>query len=122
MAAILCIPVVLFAFEKPAPFLWLLGSKYHGLGDLVGWVVLSACINYLAGLIWVMNRARKWLFWSGSILEIVLLIVVQIVFVIIVGVHTTKDAVSLSVVASFCYVVAHGYVAIYGFLRGPRNI
>jgi O-antigen/teichoic acid export membrane protein len=122
LAAILCIPVVLFAFALPAPFLWLLGSKYQGLGNLVGWVVLSACINYLAGLIWIMNRARKWLFWSGSILEIVLLIVVQIAFVVIVGVHTTKDAVSLSVMASFCYVVAHGYVAIYGFLKDPRIV
>jgi len=122
VAAIFCIPIVLIAFAVPAPFLWLLGSKYEGLAGLVGWVVLAACVNYLAGLVWIMNRARKWLFWSGTILEIVLLFVVQITFVMLVGIHTTKDAVLLTLASSSCYVIAHTYVAIYGFLRGPRKL
>lgn len=121
LAAALCVPVVLFAFAMPTPFLWLLGPKYKDLGGLVGWVVLASCINYLSGLIWIMNRARKWLFWSGSILEIVLLLAVQVAFVMLVGVHTTRDAVLLSFAASFCYVVAHGYVAFYGFAKTRKQ-
>jgi O-antigen/teichoic acid export membrane protein len=122
LAAVLCAPVVLFAFDAPAPFLWLLGSKYENLGGTVGWVVLAACINYLAGLIWIMNRARRWLFWHGTILEVVLVLAVQIAYVVFVGVHTTQEAVLFTFASSFCYVAAHSYIGIYGFLKGPRTV
>lgn len=115
-----CVPVVLFAFAFPGPILWILGSHYEGLGSVVGWLVLASCINYLAGLAWVMNRARKWVYWSGTIVEIVLLLAVQIAFIVFVGVRTTREAVMFSLVSSLCFVVAHAYNAVYGFMRGPR--
>lgn len=115
-----CIPLVLFAFTFPAPFLWLLGGNYQNLGSSIGWVVLTACINQIAGLMWIMNRSRKWLFWSGSILEIVLLLGVQVAFITLVGVRTTQQAVFFAFASSFCYIAAHGYVGILGFLKGPR--
>jgi len=118
----ICIPVVLCAFAVPAPFLWLLGGNYKNLGPDVGWVVLSACISHVAGLIWIMNRSRKWLFWSGTIMEIALLLTVQITYLLLVGVHTTRQAVFFTFVSSFCYVVAHGYVGIVGFLKGSRVV
>ena len=83
----------------------------------MGWVILAACINYLAGLIWIMNRARKWVFWSGSILEVCLLIGVQLTFVALVGVHTTRQAVFLTLAASICPLISHGYVTVFGFMR-----
>jgi O-antigen/teichoic acid export membrane protein len=119
-AAGCCVPVVLFSFIFPRPILWLLGPKYEGLGSLVGWVVLSSCIGYLASLLWAMNRARRWVFWSGTVLEIALLVIVQSVFAALVGVSTTRDAILFSFASSFCYLAAHGYVAVYGFLKGPR--
>jgi hypothetical protein len=120
ITAVVCIPVVLLAFVIPAPFLWLLGGNYKGLGGSIGWVVLTACIMQLASLMWIMNRSRKWLFWSGSILEIVLILAVQVTFIAFVGVHTTQQAVFFSFASSFCYIVAHGYVAILGFSKSPR--
>jgi O-antigen/teichoic acid export membrane protein len=119
-SAACCVPVVLFAFFFPRPILWLLGSKYQGLGSLVGWVVLSSCIGYLASLLWIMNRSRRWVFWSGTILEIGLLVVVQSVFAAIIGVSTTRNAVLFAFASSFCYLIAHGYAAVYGFLKGAR--
>ncbi len=115
LAIACCIPVVAFAFIFPQPFLWLLGSRYQDLGSLVGWVVLSSCMNYVAGLAWIMNRARKWVFWSGSVLEVVLLLVVQTAFVAYVGVRNTRSAVLFSVASSICYIIAHGYAGVYGF-------
>lgn len=120
IATACCVPVVLVAFHWPGAVLWILGSKYEDLRDVVGWLVLASCINYVAGFAWVMNRARKWVFWSGSILEIVLLLIVQAAFIALVGVHTTRDAVMFAFASSFCYVAAHGYAAVYGFLKGPR--
>jgi len=122
VTAIFCIPVVLLAFAAPGPFLWILGKNYASLGGAIGWVVLAACINQVAGLMWIMNRARKWLFWSGSILEILLLLSVQTGFIIFIGVRTTQQAVFFTFASSFCYVATHGYVGIYGFLKGPREI
>ena len=105
----------------PGFFLWLLGPKYSELRGLIGWVVLTACINYIAGLIWIMNRSRKWVFWRATIAEIALLLVVQIGFLVVFGVRSTRSAVMFNFASSFCYVIAHSYVAIYGFLKGQRN-
>jgi O-antigen/teichoic acid export membrane protein len=113
--------MVLLAFLEPDIFLWVLGPKYAVLRNLIGWVILTVCINYIAGLIWIMNRSRKWLFWRGTIAEIILLLVIQIGFVAIFGVRTTRNAVMLNFVSSFCYVIAHSYVAIHGFLKGEEN-
>ena len=121
LACIALAPIVYLAFHWPQYFLMLIGPKYQALSDLLGWVILAATINYIAGLIWMMNRARKWVFWSGSFMEIGLLIVVQIAFVLWIGVKNTRDAVFLSVTASVCVLIAHIYVAILGFWRSHHE-
>jgi O-antigen/teichoic acid export membrane protein len=106
-----------FAFLEPGFFIFILGPKYQGLRDLIGWVITTACINYVAGLMWIMNRSRKWVFWRGAALEIALVLLVQIGFLVVVGVHTTRQAVFFSFASSFCYVLTHGYIAVYGHSR-----
>jgi O-antigen/teichoic acid export membrane protein len=115
LAALLMTPVVLVGFLWPQPILWVLGAKYVGLRPLLGWYLLSASMNFVSGLIWVMNRARKWVFWSGSILEVSLLLGTQIAFLALVGVKTTHQAVMFSLASSGCYMIAHGYVTARGF-------
>jgi O-antigen/teichoic acid export membrane protein len=120
LAGIACValaPVVYAAFTWPQIFLLLIGPKYSNLRDLLGWVILGAAISYIASLLWMMNRARKWVFWSGSILEVGLLVAAQIGFVTRIGVKNTRDAVFLTVTASFCVLAAHIYVGILGFSR-----
>jgi|GEM_PF-604053 len=117
IALLACSPFVIVAFLWPGAYLLILGTKYEGLRASIGWYVFSAYMNFISGLIWIMNRARKWVFWSGSILEVALLLVVQIAFLILVGVRTTQQAVFFSVVCSGCYLVAHGYVSIRGFAK-----
>lgn len=121
LACVALTPVVFAAFLWPKAFLLLIGPKYSSLRNLLGWVVLAATINFMATLIWMMNRARKWLFWSGTILEIGLLITTQIAFVAIIGVRNTRDAVFLTLAANCCMLIAHVYVAIVGFLRSYRR-
>lgn len=121
LATLVFVPIVWIAFTWPKVFLWMLGPKYEGLYGLVGWVILSACMNSVAGLMWIMNRARKWVFWSGAVLEVALVLVVQFAFVIFIGVHSTREAVLLSFASSFCYLVAHSYVSVFGFLKDRRS-
>lgn len=120
VVSLACAPLVLVAFLRPNVFIWVIGSKYKELQDVMGWYILSCCMNLVAGTMWIMNRARKWVFWSGSILEVGLLLIVQIAFLISVGVNTTREAVLFSFASSFCYLIAHGYVTVYGFIKGPR--
>lgn len=107
----------MFAFLEPGPFVWVLGPKYQSLRGLIGWVITTACINYVAGLMWIMNRSRKWVFWRGAALELALVFLVQIGFLIWIGVRTTREAVFFSFTSSFCYILTHGYIAIYGHSR-----
>lgn len=113
-----CAVVTLMGFFAPGIFLWVLGPQYGSLRSLIGWVFLTACINYIAGLIWVMNRSRKWLFWRGTIAELSLVAMVQIGFLFVFGVRSTKDAVMFNFASSFCYLAAHSYIAIHGFQKG----
>lgn len=118
LTSIACIPVVLAAFFWPQLYVWVLGPKYRDLGSVIGIYILSLCMNSISTLMWIMNRARKWVFWRGSILEVVLLLGVQCLFLIFVGVRNTHQAVLFGLASSFCYLVAHGYVTLYGFHQG----
>jgi O-antigen/teichoic acid export membrane protein len=117
----LCLSVVPLAFAFPTPFIWLIGPKYSHLTSIVGWVVLTACFNYGANLIWVMNRARKWIFWRGTILEIVAMFTVDVCFVAFVGVRTTRQAILFTLASSVSAVCTHSYIGIYGFLKGDGS-
>jgi O-antigen/teichoic acid export membrane protein len=121
IAAAACLPLVLVAFWQPQVFLWVLGTKYGGLNAVMGWYILSACINFVAGVIWIMNRARKWVFWSGSLLEVILLLGVQIGFLAWIGVRTTREAVMFGLASSVCLLIAHSYVTVHGFIHGASH-
>jgi len=118
VATLGAVAISVFSFSFPGVFLWPLGPQYAQLRPLIGWAVLTACITYVAGLIWIMNRSRKWLFWRGSIAEVGLLVIVQIGFVVRFGMRDTWHAVMFNFASSFCYLVAHTYVAIHGFRKG----
>jgi O-antigen/teichoic acid export membrane protein len=122
LASVFCLSIVILAFAFPAPLLWLLGPKYSSLGYIVGWVVLTGCFNYAANLIWIMNRARKWIFWRGTILEIVMMLLVDVCFVVIFGVRDTRHAIFFTLASSASAVCTHTYVGVYGFLKGDRNL
>jgi O-antigen/teichoic acid export membrane protein len=120
-AAIGCIALAAFSFVAPGCFLLLLGPKYSELRGLIGWVIMTACINYMAGLLWIMNRSRKWVFWRGAVSQIFLLLVVQIGFVAVFGIRNTREAVMFNFISSFCYLIPHAYIAIYGFLKAKKE-
>jgi len=120
IAVLLVALVVTAAFLFPLPFIWLLGRQYRDLAHLVGWVMLSSCVYYIAGLLWIINRSRKWIFWRSTAVEVVLMLTVQVTFILIRGVRTTADLVYFSVAGSFAALANHLYTTIYGFRHGPR--
>jgi O-antigen/teichoic acid export membrane protein len=115
LAGIGCLPLVAVSFLFPNTLLWLLGAKYNSLRGVVGWYVASTCISYIAGLMWTMNRSRKWIFWSGAWLEVLLIVLAQTWFVITFGIDTAEKAVFFSLSTSLCYLIAHSYNCFLGF-------
>jgi O-antigen/teichoic acid export membrane protein len=114
--------VVVFAFAYPEPFVWLIGPKYRHLSPDIGWVVLTGCFSYAANLIWIMNRSRRWIFWRGTILEIVAMLTVDVCFVAFVGVRDTRHAVLFTLASSISAVCTHSYIGYYGFRHGERDL
>ncbi len=117
-----CTPFILVAFLAPDAVLWLLGSKYEGLRNVVGWAMLAGALNYLQVLLWTMNRARKWVFWRGTILEIGLTLVIEISFIVFHGVRTTPDAVYFSLVATLGPLATHIYVTVFGLSQRQPGV
>jgi hypothetical protein len=122
LACILAAIVSWISFKFPQPFVWLLGPKYEGVSNVIGLSVMTACVSYVANLFWLMNRARKWLFWRGTLLEIALTLTVDIVFVFTQGVRTTRNAVLFTFASALCGLCAHVYITYYGFQKGPRVV
>ncbi len=110
----ICAPAVVLSFAEPGAILWLLGSKYAELRPIVGWAMLAGSLNYLATLMWILNRSRKWVFWSGTALEIGLTLLLQVLFLVFHGIRTTPDAVYFGLVTTIGPVVTHLYVSVVG--------
>lgn len=114
--------VVAFAFVFPGPFVWLIGPRYRHLTPEIGWVVLTGCFNYAANLIWIMNRSRRWVFWRGTVLEIVATSTVDVCFVAFAGVRDTRHAVLFTLASSIVALCTHSYIGYYGFRNGERDL
>jgi hypothetical protein len=123
LGVLICAPLVILSFVAPGPILWLLGSKYSELGSVVGWAMLGGALYYLATLIWVMNRSRKWVFWSGTAMEIGLILLLQILFLAFRGVRTTPDAVYFGLISAIGPLITQFYVMFLGMFtrNGERQ-
>lgn len=122
LATVFCLAMAVLSFRFPYPLLWLLGPQYTNLAGEVGWMVTASSIFYLAGVIWIINRSRKWLFWSGTAMEIGLTVAAEAVFVLFRGVSTTHEAILISLISAVSVLVSHIFVSIYGFVLGPRIV
>ena len=76
--------------------------------------MLAGSLNYLSMLMWIMNRSRKWVYWSGTVVEIAFTLAVQIAFLLLHGMHPTADAVFFGLATAFGPLVTHFYVMVLG--------
>lgn len=116
VATLLCI----VGFATPRVLLFLLGAKYSNLEQEVGWLVLGSCCAYVAGVVWIMNTARRWIYWSSSWVTIGATLISQIIFLATVNVDSTQHAVYFSAITSAANLFAMLYNSAKGFLHGPR--
>jgi O-antigen/teichoic acid export membrane protein len=105
------------AFAFPHPLLWLLGPRYDHLLHAVGWVVLAGALGFAGGAIWTIHAARQWVFWRGTALYIAASVLAQAVFIAMVDMGSTLNAVLLGVVASGAALIAQVPIAGMGLRR-----
>lgn len=108
-------------FLLPQPLLWLLGRNYAGLEREIGWVVLSACISYVGGVMWTMHAARRWIFWWGTWFYIVCLITTQSLCIAYMDLSQTVAVVWLGFITSFVVLFVHAITAYFGFIKNSTE-
>ena len=116
-ASSLAIVLAALGFLFPVPFLWLLGKKYSYLQSEVGWIVSGACVNYVAGVLWVMNSARKWLFWWYTNMYIACVLLTQVICISIMRLNTTHSVIILSFITAVVVLCTHIIGGAYGLIK-----
>jgi hypothetical protein len=81
----------------PGLYLLLLGAKYNGLTTQVQLVVFASAIGYLAGTMWAIAVARKWIFWWSGSLQIVLLTLIQVICVAFLPLNTSEGVLEMGI-------------------------
>ena len=119
-AAILTAGVGLVCCLWPRPLLWLLGEKYSLLGEPLRYVVATACLSYIASVLWALHSARSWVYWWGTWLFIGTLFSSQALGVWLLPVETTLGASQLGLVGAVATLLVSICTGFYGLLREAR--
>lgn len=118
-AIVIATALCAIAFLFPDPLLWVLGSKYQNLRVETGWIVVVACINYVQGVMWTIHSSRRWLYWWGTIANIMCLLITQTICVAVMDLTTTLNVIYFSLITTTVVVVVNIANGIYGFMYGP---
>lgn len=106
----------------PEAFLWILGHKYSGLRYEVFLLIALNSIGFLAGTLWTINNARRFVYWSSGIATIILTLAVQALCIWKIDLSSIRGVLMMGLWTACVGLVVNGSASIYGFLRGPRKI
>lgn len=110
------------AFIWPEPMLWFLGSHYHGLADPARWYVLAGSLTAIGGTAYTMSIARRFVWWWGSLSQIALALVAEVVAGFLLNLHRVLDLQYFAVIVATTLLVTQLTVLVYGVRRGPREL
>lgn len=106
-------------FSFPEAFLLLLGSKYQHLVHEVGWLVLGSTIWFVNAAMWSIHMARKWIYWSTTLMSMASVVVVQALFITLGDMGTTREVIYMGVATSVVGLVCQAFQGYLG-LRSER--
>ena len=117
-ALLLALLIGTIGFLFPQPLLWLLGPKYAGLQRETSWVVVTACVGYVSGVMWTMHAARRWIFWGGTAAYITLVVLTQVACVLSLDLSRTRDVIWFGLATAVACLCVHVGTGWFGFVRG----
>jgi hypothetical protein len=109
------------AFLFPEVFLWVLGPQYSQLRQEVSLAVLSSAIFYVAGFLWVVHSARRFVYWWNNMINIVLTLALEVVFIWKVDLSKVRNLLWMNVAGSALTLTIVIATGVYGFCFGPQK-
>lgn len=113
------LPFIIIAYVNPAPFLWLLGSKFFGLQHEISLFVLTASIWYITGIIWAINMARRWNYWYTSVIYVCLTLATQLVCIHYFDLSVTHNLVRLGFCLACSTLASYFLTSVIGYKNQP---
>jgi O-antigen/teichoic acid export membrane protein len=110
--------VSLFA---PGLLLWILGAKYAHLQAELGWMMLSASVTYITGVMYTMHAARKWVFSWAVWMYIAVVLIVQLCGIAFMDLSTTRGVLHFAAITAIATIAVQVIWAVYGFLFHEEN-
>jgi hypothetical protein len=84
-------------------------------------IVSASSLGYLSGVLWVINTARRFVYWWNNLATIVVTIAVQVVFLMFSNLGTVRGVLTLQLYSVAAGLLVNILASIYGFARGPRK-
>ncbi len=109
------------AFLFPGPLVMLLGHSYKNLRSDVGWVVGATCFGYAAGVLWVMNSSRKFLYWWYTGAYIAVILISQFLCILFLDLSTTRNVLYFMLITNAATFLVHAAAGAFGLTRGERG-
>jgi O-antigen/teichoic acid export membrane protein len=110
------------AFVVPQPLLYLLGPAYDGLRLEVGWYVVGASLAFLAGAMYAMNLARRFIWWWSTAVGLTLIVGAQVAAAALFDLGSTLELQYFAAVTGAAACVAQLAPLLRGLRCGPRRV
>jgi hypothetical protein len=121
-AAALGAVITAIAFVAPEPLLFLLGPEYKGLALEVGWYVLGASLSFLAGVLYAMNLARRFIWWWSTAVGLGLIVVTQLAAAATLDLGSPLELQYFAALTGLAACAAQVLPLLRGLRRGPRIV
>ncbi len=122
IAGLATLTLAVTASRVPDLFLWVLGPKYHDLRTEVVLVIAAGGIAYFSDVLWTIHSARRFVYWTNNILNIVLLLIVQVMFIMRADLSKVRTVLWLNFATNVVSLLVNALTGIYGFIKGPRMV
>ena len=109
------------AFAVPSWFLFLLGPSYADLTTLVGWFMLASAISFLAGVIYLINLARKFVRMRETLMAVALVLATQVVCAATLDLGDLLDVQYFALATAVASLVSQAAMLRLGLARAERQ-
>jgi hypothetical protein len=109
------------AFARPSWFLFLLGPSYAGISSVVGWYMLASAVAFLAGVVYLINLARRFVWMGGTLMTVALVLATQIACAATLNLGDLLDLQYFALATALASLVAQGAMLRLGLTRGVRS-
>jgi O-antigen/teichoic acid export membrane protein len=122
VASLVCIGIALIGWKFSGLFLWILGPQYHGLYLEVSLVITASAVACVSDLLWAIHSARRFVYWANNVLNIILIVVIQVLFILHADLSTIRSVLWLNLATNSVTFLVNIAAGVTGFLVGPRRI